>query len=60
MATSQSVSTIGKSKSLEARHIIKDLVANELVFAIVGPLGSGTSYVADWLTQRVKLASGDH
>lgn len=33
----------------DASQTLKDLVANEYVFAVVGPAGSGTSWVADAL-----------
>ena len=33
-----------------ADQILRDLSANELVFAVVGPIGSGTSWVAEALS----------
>ena len=32
-----------------SQELIRDLIANELVFAVVGPVGSGTSEIADTL-----------
>lgn len=41
---------VSKPKSgRDATETLKDLVANEYVFAVVGPAGSGTSWVADAL-----------
>lgn len=41
----------------DANQTLKDLVANEYVFAVVGPAGSGTSWVADAL-QRLLGSAG--
>lgn len=34
--------------------VLKDLMANELIFAVVGPAGSGTSWVANALSEQAK------
>src|SRR5471030_616217 len=39
--------------------LLKEFVANELIFAVVGPAGSGTSWIAKALEQRLKTAISD-
>jgi deoxycytidylate deaminase len=40
----------------DANQTLKDLVANEYVFAVVGPAGSGTSWVADALKRLLGIS----
>lgn len=51
---------IVQSASNESRKgsntLLKELIADELIFAVVGPAGSGTSWIATALEQRLKLA----
>ena len=37
-----------------ANAVIKNLIVDELIFAVVGPAGSGTSWVAEALKDRVR------
>lgn len=47
---------IKKSSSSQqnSNQVIKSLITNELIFAVVGPAGSGTSWVADALAAQIK------
>ncbi|WP_216668797.1 anti-phage dCTP deaminase [Paraburkholderia xenovorans] len=50
------VSSLKKTVGRDATQLLKDFVANEYVFAVVGPAGSGTSWVADALKQLLARA----
>lgn len=53
LVTAQLIKTGG---GRDASQTLKDLVANEYVFAVVGPAGSGTSWVADALKRLLSNA----
>ncbi|MGF6540554.1 anti-phage dCTP deaminase [Paraburkholderia youngii] len=53
-AVARKIFNIAADAQKSSNLVIKDLVANELVFAVVGPAGSGTSWVAKALAERVK------
>lgn len=46
MAASKSLSIIGQSSEERSRDLVLKTSSNELVFAVVGHVGSGTSYIA--------------
>jgi len=48
-AISPSVSHTNANSSDESLKIVRGLIANEIIFAVVGPIGSGTSTVANSL-----------
>lgn len=61
-ATPQAVShapTPATSSPRNSNVVIKNLEANELVFAVVGPAGSGTSSIAHVLAERAKHLATD-
>lgn len=58
MSVSQSASTSPSSKGRESRQILIEHNANELIFAVVGHVGSGPGMVAEGLREILQSASG--
>jgi deoxycytidylate deaminase/dephospho-CoA kinase len=55
----QAVQSASNQSRKGANTLLKEIVANELIFAVVGPAGSGTSWIAKALEQRLKTAISD-
>lgn len=57
MAVAQSQHTNASNDgSKKSNTLLNDLVSRELIFAVVGPVGSGTSWVATALKERLNNA----
>ena len=52
----QIVQSASNESQKGSNALLKEFVANELIFAVVGPAGSGTSWIAKALEQRLKTA----
>lgn len=56
MSKTASVIKINAPSQRETREVLNDLASNELIFAVVGPVGSGTTFVAKALEQLATSA----
>lgn len=54
LKTQSNKATVTSSpKRTSSREVLEDLAANELIFAVVGPVGSGTSEIAEKLKEML-------
>lgn len=52
----QKIHTASNESHQGSNILIKNLIADELIFAVVGPAGSGTSWITEALKQRLSTA----